>query len=131
MTEREAYERLLQKYGSPRARMLLGTLRLLSLYDRETILERGLLAKTTLYRDLNDLHDADVSERLESIHLERAVTDYVFSRADEFARALSDRRLTQAPLTSPLAEVPQRRLASPPSRRRRYGRRRDVVDGAA
>lgn len=117
MTEREAYSKLLEVYGQSRARTLLGTLRLLSLYSREDIAEGNLLSRTTLHRDLADLRAAGVSERLETIHLEQAVTEYVFSRADEFARALSDRRLVQTPLSEPL----QPRMISPaikPKKRR-------------
>ncbi len=67
MTEREAYEQLLKRYGAARARQLLGTMRLLTLYGRDTVLERQFLATSTLYADLAALPEVDIAEPVRSV----------------------------------------------------------------
>ncbi len=67
MTEREAYEQLLERYGAARARQLLGTVRLLSLYGRDTVLGRQFLASSTLYADLAALREVGIAEPVEAV----------------------------------------------------------------
>lgn len=66
MTEIEAYNRLRERYGATRARQLLGTLRLLTLFGRETVQRERLMPVSTLYADVRTLADAGVSEHVEA-----------------------------------------------------------------
>lgn len=66
MTELEAFDRLRERHGATRARQLLGTLRLLALYGRQTVQRERLMSVSTLYADLKALTDAGVGERVEA-----------------------------------------------------------------
>jgi len=66
VTEIEAYNLLRERYGATRARQLLGTLRLLTLFGRQTVQRERLMPVSTLYADVKALADAGVSERLEA-----------------------------------------------------------------
>ncbi len=89
MTELEAYETLLAACGAPRARQLLGTLRLLALFGFDGILARNLLTKSTLYRDLEELRTAGVAAHIDGLDFERALTRYMLQRLDDLARQVA------------------------------------------
>src|SRR5919202_3148261 len=97
MTELEAYEALLAARGAPRARQLLGTLRLLALFGFDGILARRLLTKSTLYRDLEELRAAGVAAHLDGLDFERALTRYVVQRLDDLARQVAAEGLPGLP----------------------------------
>lgn len=66
MTEIEAFNRLRERYGATRARQLLGTLRLLTLFGRQAVQRERLMPVSTLYADVKALADVGVGERLEA-----------------------------------------------------------------
>jgi len=66
VTEIEAYNHLRERYGPTRARQLLGTLRLLTLFGRETVQRERLMPVSTLYADVRSLADAGVGEYVEA-----------------------------------------------------------------
>ena len=60
MSERDSFERLVERYGPVRARHLLGTLRVLALYDERELLRRRWMTRTALALLRRDLHLAGV-----------------------------------------------------------------------
>ena len=66
ITEIEAFNRLRERYGATRARQLLGTLRLFTLFGRQTIQREHLMPTSTLYADLKALADAGVGPHVEA-----------------------------------------------------------------
>ena len=115
--EREAYRQLLERYGSARARQLLGTVRLLALYGRQELLGGALLSRATFYRDLDDLRSAGLSERVELVEAER-----VLRRHRE--REVGDRLPVGEQEDQAAAPVVVAKGAPAPPKRQRRGRRR-------
>ena len=60
MTEREAFEHLVDRYGPVRARHLVGALRVLSLYGEQELLRRRWITREGLESVRRDLHLAGV-----------------------------------------------------------------------